>query len=698
MFSNKLAMILINDAAVVYARAPPAFQQRYFAFRPAPVSSPTPYSSSPIPPISSVSLGIDLADPSRSPSPYGMRGASPTPSAMPGTLMRLHPQIDVSLFTHELEYLYTGVGFGEAFEFLFDALDGADRPVLGGGADAEHLRVEKLRHDLNYMWRSRLYSDVRLSLTGNWSSTPSGAESSTALFSAHRFVLASRSNYFKNALSGGFAPLSSTNIGGPVTLTLPSPPFTPASLHFTLGYLYTGTLVFSHRTYDLDTAFAILRSASFLALGTLHNEVEARIVDEMMHGLNLAYVPFTTYETLTGGRWGVAGCKCRQCARRAPRVLAFALEPEVRNALLENGARRALGTLFGEGWVTQEFAALPPKLRSSLLSGLAKRAKGNGTQNVFALLHAVGAGLKRCDKEVADLGKKRVAVAAGKKSTKAEDLDDAWVATVREALIHARASIDEALCGSPAEAFEADDWLVLLEGDGVAFDDRERVEGVMASLVRGLTPTNAGIVYQVCFLLFHFFFISNDLQTLVSSILLRPHPSDANTSLLDPSSALRSLIEDTRKEILGWLAKNKNWTKVRDAQGFDPLEEWARKEILDGPSSSSLPSPHPNTTTSRTRTILRRPNHPHLVHPRPPHHPHRPPPRHAPLRHRFRQRKHGLSIHLPPPRTRTRLRHRRYRYRPRNRPRRHRQCPFYVYSWSTCEGVESGRDDAEDEG
>jgi hypothetical protein len=43
----------------------------------------------------------------------------------------------------------------------------------------------------------------------------------------------------------------------PITLSLPSPPFTPASLHFTLGFFYTGTLIFSNRNYDLNIAFAI---------------------------------------------------------------------------------------------------------------------------------------------------------------------------------------------------------------------------------------------------------------------------------------------------------------------------------------------------------------------------------------------------------------------------------------------------------
>jgi hypothetical protein len=43
-------------------------------------------------------------------------------------------------------------------------------------------------------------------------------------------------------------------------------PFTLTSLHFTLGFIYAGTLVVSHRTYDLDTAFHITGSASYINL------------------------------------------------------------------------------------------------------------------------------------------------------------------------------------------------------------------------------------------------------------------------------------------------------------------------------------------------------------------------------------------------------------------------------------------------
>jgi hypothetical protein len=73
------------------------------------------------------------------------------------------------------------------------------------------------------------------------------------------------------------------------TVQLPAPPFIPPFLHFILGFLYTGTLNFSNRTYDLDTAFHIMRCATYLQLQSLYNEVQARIVQEMMHSLFLAF-------------------------------------------------------------------------------------------------------------------------------------------------------------------------------------------------------------------------------------------------------------------------------------------------------------------------------------------------------------------------------------------------------------------------
>ncbi|KAH8073810.1 hypothetical protein BXZ70DRAFT_1068977 [Cristinia sonorae] len=514
--------------AVVYARAPPSFQARYFSFRPPPPTSPNPYSSSPtgtLPAQStfSLNLGVDYGAISRSPSPFH-RASSPAPSTATGALLRLPTNINPVLFSNELEYLYTGKGFGEAFEFLFDTSETREE------GNAEEARVDKLRKDLVFMWRSRLYSDVKIALTGNFSS--SNHDSTTAIFSSHRFMLISRSPYFHTQLVQWGV---SQKPDEPLTLNLPSPPFTPASLHFTLGFIYTGTLVFSHRTFDLDTAFHIMRSATYLSLDTLYDEVQARIVQEMMHGLFHAFLEFSEYERITAGKWGVGGCRCRQCARRAPRVLEFSLMDDVKNPHLERGSRRALVGLFGEGWCSAEFARLPQKTRDGLVKGLAKRTT---PINVFPLLFASHDALRKLNSVI-----------------------ESWADTVRDMVLHARKAVDEVLCTQAESCFEQAEWLEIMESDGARFEDSDRVEWIMDSVRRGLSETNAGTLYQ----------------TLVSSILLRPHPTETDATVLPSTSHIRVQVEQTRMDIIRWLRKR--WVGVKQEGGFDALDGWALKEI-----------------------------------------------------------------------------------------------------------------------
>lgn len=452
--------------AIVYARAPPSFQTRYFSFRP---NVATPYSSSPLGTLPTTSaLSLDMAPSlSRTPSPSPFRSSSPVPSGsatVPGTLLRLSTSISPALFSNELEYLYTGQGFGEAFEFLFDSLESTNSE-----AEAAELRIDKLRKDLVFMWRSRLYSDVRISLTGNFSS--SNHESTTAIFSSHRFILVSRSSYFHTALIAWPSSTKNNPNNEPLTLTLPSPPFTPASLHFTLGFIYTGTLIFSHRSYDLTTGFQIMRAATYLSLPTLYDEIQARIVQEMLHGLFHAFLEFPEYERLTAGSWGTGGCRCRQCARRVPRVLEFALADDVKNTLLERGARRAMVGMFGEGWCTSEFAGLPARVRDSLLKGVGKRTTpANAFALLFAAEHALG---------------------------KLASVIDAWSVEVREMILSGRKGIDDVICNKSEACFGSREWNEIMERDGVAFDDADRVEWIMASVSRGVSERNAALLYQV---------------------------------------------------------------------------------------------------------------------------------------------------------------------------------------------------------
>ncbi|KDQ53319.1 hypothetical protein JAAARDRAFT_161813 [Jaapia argillacea MUCL 33604] len=594
--------------AVVYARAPPSFQARYFSFKPPPVASPTPtpYSSSSSPTPQhpaqqsslslSLSLGVDFPSPSRSPSPShysqhqnqnGYRSQSPVPSTTntltnAGGLMRIPTFINPTLFSNELEYLYTGKGLGQAFEFLFDSTE-----VPSEDGDGEETRIDKLRKDLVFMWRSRLYSDVRITLEGNFHSSHHShlsaggereKESATAIFSSHRFILVSRSPYFHTRLLSphwnptSLSPHKSTlhalssaynnAPNEPLTINLPSPPFTPASVFFTLGYIYAGTLVFSHRTYDLDTAFAVMRAATFLEMQSLYDEVQGRVVTEMCHGLFHAFLEFVEYERVIGGKWGVGGCRCRQCSRRVPRVLEFALAPDVQNPHLERGARRALVGLFGEGWTTPEFGRLDKRVRDGLVKGVGKRTT---PINVLPILWASERALARL-----------------------EGIVDVWGESVREGVAVVRKGCDEVLCNNAEAVFGigqgtqlddededgevqgaergeggkgVDDWEELMEAGGDGFGDGERVSWVMDSVRRGLNEKNAAVVYQ----------------TLVSSILLRPHPTETELTLLPSNSSIRTLVEETRMDVLRWLRKR--WMGVRAEGGFDSLEGWSLKEI-----------------------------------------------------------------------------------------------------------------------
>jgi hypothetical protein len=66
--------------------------------------------------------------------------------------------------------------------------------------------------------------------------------------------------------------------------------------------MYPCALIFSHQSYDLSAAFAILRAALYHSLNSLHDEIQARIVQEMLHCLCRAFIPFEEYGHLTDGR------------------------------------------------------------------------------------------------------------------------------------------------------------------------------------------------------------------------------------------------------------------------------------------------------------------------------------------------------------------------------------------------------------
>lgn len=94
----------------------------------------------------------------------------------------------------------------------------------------------------------------------------------------------------------------------------------------------------------------------------------------------------------------------------------------------------------------------------------------------------------------------------------------------------------------------------ITESDGVRFEVGERVEWAMTAILRDVKEPNAPSLYQVCFNYFLHSRAKNVLQTLVSSILLHPHPTEVNASLLPAASHVRVQVEEARLELLKWIA------------------------------------------------------------------------------------------------------------------------------------------------
>ncbi|KAF8890529.1 hypothetical protein CPB84DRAFT_1849111 [Gymnopilus junonius] len=182
--------------------------------------------------------------------------------------------------------------------------------------------LQNLGNNLLDMWRSRLYSDVRIIL-------PLPAQGNqTAIFYGHRFLLASRSKTLNDAIRRSH---QGEDVKEPTTIALPNDIFTPASIHFILGYMCTGTLKFSLKEYDLTTALAIYKGAIYLLLPMLEQLVLAEVVVEMTHGLFHATLSDLEYSSMADSTGMVqTGCRCNSCTYRVPYILEFMLTTERR--------------------------------------------------------------------------------------------------------------------------------------------------------------------------------------------------------------------------------------------------------------------------------------------------------------------------------------------------------------------------------
>ncbi|MBW0497728.1 hypothetical protein O181_037443 [Austropuccinia psidii MF-1] len=477
--------------AIVYARASGQFQLKYLS-----APAPSPHSRLPaLPSNSSVYLNQTLRSTTPQSTlsqirPNSPGGASLNSLAGSTRQIALLNGTDPTLFQSILEALYTANGLSEVFAFLFDD------PVIG---DSPEARIDKLQKDLLYMWRSKLYADCQIVLINQEDlDNPSSSQTleEVAVFSAHRAILCSRSPYFASVLLDPYADAQNR------TFTLASPPFTPASLHFSLGYLYCGTLDFSNRNFDLSTALQIWRSAQYLGLDLLREEVEAKISD-MCHNFKDI---------------------CKACISRIGRVYAFALAPDVASKRLEKAAEPSVVKHFSLIW-NQAIGQLHYEAQARLVDLVRMTIDPN------TVIDAIR-GSKRLKDRLAD---------------ERSDWSDHLLSMLEP--------IDETVGLILQQKFPAvvtsKGFLDLLVGFGFSNDILEKALVIM---VEKLTQETAAETYQV----------------LAGQVLLREDglPMDA-----------RVIVEDARMGVLKYLKSH--WTGVRQLNGFDPLENWALKEISD---------------------------------------------------------------------------------------------------------------------
>ncbi|GAA5903440.1 hypothetical protein JCM5296_006254 [Sporobolomyces johnsonii] len=349
----------------------------------------------------------------RSPSPSNSQ--SSTPSAL--RPIPLGPT-DIDVFETSLEYFYTAGKETEAFAVVLDGF------LDGGPEEAEDLTgIPKLRQDLLFCWRSKLYSDVEIALTA-----PDGSASTP--FAAHRAILASRAPYFRTLLLGNFGDSRLDRF------TLPSPPFTPASTTFVLGYIYTGTLDFSNRNFDLTTGFEIWRCAAFLSMSALQDEIESKV-------------------------------SAMLTPQRAPRIFSFGHAPDVNSPALAKLALPLVLEHFDEMWATPYIGNLEYDPQDQLVKQLRARI---APKTVARLARQTSSLRKRIELERAGWARNV----------------EAMVDAVEEKLVTVLAEGLPEIVVSPG-------FIDLIDGVGFSTDV---LEWILALVVKGLREEKAPTAYQ----------------------------------------------------------------------------------------------------------------------------------------------------------------------------------------------------------
>ncbi|CAG8493751.1 18140_t:CDS:2, partial [Racocetra persica] len=269
---------------------------------------------------------------------------------------------DPFLFRQELKFFYTAE---EGSEDFLQAVDTTDE-----------LEQDKLKDDLLYMLKSKLYTDVELILEFMEDDLEIIDEDEDEgvfkpiVIRAHRFMLSSRSEYFKKMLSSDFIEARNSSI------RLDASIFNPTSINLILTFIYTGNLSSSSKPLTLETCEWVWIGADFLNIKILCEECIYRIATKV-HFFK---------------------CTCGECQIVMPRVAAFAKEHDVEK--LWKGCLHALSQGFDSMWPNKEFANLDEDTREEILMILLANIQRNnvittfkGCRNIISVIDIKGIGL-----------------------------------------------------------------------------------------------------------------------------------------------------------------------------------------------------------------------------------------------------------------------------------------------------------------
>ncbi|CAG8556522.1 11666_t:CDS:2, partial [Funneliformis caledonium] len=337
---------------------------------------------------------------------------------------------DPFFFRQELRFFYTGEEGSEEFLAAVDTTD--------------ELEQDKLKEDLLYMLKSKLYTDVELVLDRSddiLDIIEEDEEIKPITVRAHRFMLYTRSEYFKKMFSSNFIEARSSHVH------LDNSIFTQTSLNLILTFIYTGNLSSPSKPLTLETCELVWIGADFLGIKLLCDECIYRIADKLHH--------FT--------------CTCAECQAVVPGVAAFAKQYEV--DILWQGCLHVLSHGFDKMWPQKAFAELDEDTREEILLTVLSRIQNNNIMAIF----------KGCRKVLSMIEIKGIGLP--------------WIETIREMTMQVQLYTTQIL----VENFEQlcdDDQEFLDCVDGIGFSS-DLLEDMMYTIIEeGLSERNAARVLK----------------------------------------------------------------------------------------------------------------------------------------------------------------------------------------------------------